>query len=105
MAFEKIAERKIREAMKDGQFDRLPSAGRPIDLEEYFKLPEDLRMAYSILRSANCLPEEVELLNEIAALERQLAAAATEDARRRAASTLDARRVRLAMALERRRGK
>ncbi len=105
MGFEKIAEQKIREAMKEGQFDRLPRAGSPIDLDEYFKLPEDLRMAYSILKSANCLPEEVELLNEIADLERRLAAAAGDEARRDLASALEQRRLRLALALERRRRK
>ncbi|MDD5543032.1 MAG: DUF1992 domain-containing protein [Acidobacteriia bacterium] len=68
MSFEKIAEQKIREAMENGEFDNLPGRGQPLDLESYFALPEDLRMAYSILKNANVLPPEVELLKEINSL-------------------------------------
>src|SRR5262245_13284826 len=59
MAFERIAELKIREAMQAGEFDDLPNAGARLDFEEYFRLPAHLRMAYSVLKSADCLPEEV----------------------------------------------
>lgn len=33
MAFERIAEQRIREAMRAGEFDNLPKAGSRIDLE------------------------------------------------------------------------
>jgi hypothetical protein len=100
MGWERIAENRIREAMQDGQFDNLPGAGKPIDLEGYFKLPEHLRAAFTLLKSANCVPAEVELLNEIAALERRLAAADDEQrpAIRRA---LGDRQTQLAVMLER----
>ena len=104
MAWERIAENRIREAMQDGVFDNLPGAGKPIDLEGYFELPEHLRVAYSILKSANCLPAEVELLNEIAALERQLSIA-PDDQRSAIRRTLGDRRTQLAVVLERSRGK
>lgn len=68
MAFERIAEGKIREAINNGELDNLPNRGRPLDLDDYFKLPPELRMAYSVLKSAGCVPEEVEVLNEIARL-------------------------------------
>jgi DnaJ homologue, subfamily C, member 28, conserved domain len=70
MPFERIAELRLRQAIEDGLLDDLPKRGEPLELEEYFATPEDLRLAYSILKNANCLPEEVELRNEIAALER-----------------------------------
>ena len=100
MAWERIAENRIREAMQAGEFDDLPGAGKPVDLEGYFKLPEHLRVAFSILKSANCVPAEVELLNEIAGLEDQLSAARDDDkpAIRR---MLADRRTQLAIALER----
>ena len=100
MAFERIAENKIREAMRLGEFDNLPGAGQPLDLDGYFELPEHLRLAFSILKSANCLPAEVELLNEIARLEQQLSQAPVEHtaAIRRA---LTDRRTQLAVVLER----
>lgn len=75
MGFDRLAENRIREAMLEGKFDRLPPRGA-IDLEEYFKLPAELRMAYSILKSAGIVPEEVELLREIDRLEGAVAGAA-----------------------------
>ena len=100
MAWERIAENRIREAMQAGEFDNLPGAGKPVDLEGYFKLPEHLRVAFSILKSANCLPPEVELLNEIATLERQLDAV-PEDGKRAIRRALTDRRTQLAVVLER----
>jgi hypothetical protein len=100
--FERIAERKIREAMQAGEFDNLPH-GKRIDLEEYFKLPPDLRMAYSILRSAGCVPEEVEMLREVDRLQSQLEAATGEDARAPLRRALGEARLRLDVMLERRR--
>jgi hypothetical protein len=102
MSFNRIAENRIREAMEQGEFDNLPGAGQPLSLEEYFNTPEELRMAYSVLKNANCRPLEVELLNEIARLEQALAAApdtAARDAHRR---ELAHRRTELAILLERR---
>ena len=65
----------IRNAMARGEFDRLPlqdasraGAGQPIDLSAYFDTPEEMRLAYSVLKSANILPQEAELLKEMAAL-------------------------------------
>jgi DnaJ homologue, subfamily C, member 28, conserved domain len=101
MSFERIADQKILEAMARGEFDNLPGAGQPIDLEEYFRTPEPIRMAYSILKSARCVPEEVELMQEVRALEDALAQSADEHARARAGRRLRDRRLQLAMALER----
>src|SRR6185369_6451418 len=100
MSWERIAENKIREAMQEGEFDNLPGAGKPIDLDGYFKLPEHLRVAFSILKSANRVPAEVELLNEIATLEQQLAAA-TEIGKPAIRRALADRRTQLAVLLER----
>jgi hypothetical protein len=87
--------------MAEGVFDDLPNAGQPLDLEDYFATPEDLRMAYSILKSAKCSPAEVELLKEIAALEQQLATAVDVQARNTLQGTLTSRRTELNVLLER----
>jgi hypothetical protein len=102
MAFNRIAENRIREALAEGKFDNLPGAGERIDLEEYFSAPEDLRMAYSILKSANCAPAEVELLNEIARVKDALARAEDEASRLSLRQTLANRQTELAVLLERR---
>jgi len=121
MAFERIAEQRIREAVARGEFDNLPGEGQPIDLEEYFRTPEAIRMAYSILRSARCVPEEIELMKEVRALEDALTQSALretearrvddrrgteapgvdDETRGRLRRRLRDRRLQLAMALER----
>jgi hypothetical protein len=63
--FDKIADQKIREAMEEGKFDNLPGKGKPLNLEDDSHLPEDLRLAYKILKNAECLPPELELRKEI----------------------------------------
>ena len=51
-ALEWIAERKIAEAVSQGELDGLPGAGRPLDLDEDALVPEELRMAHRILKNA-----------------------------------------------------
>jgi hypothetical protein len=102
MPFSNIVEDRIREAMAQGQFENLPGAGQPLNLEEYFRTPEDVRMAYSILASANCVPAEVELLNEISRLERAIAEATDAAARQSLQRALTDRHTQLAVVLEHR---
>jgi hypothetical protein len=102
MSFSRIAENRIREAMEQGEFDNLPGAGQPLSLEDYFATPEDLRMAYSVLKNANCRPLEVELLHEIARLQQAVAGAPDGAAREPLQRALADRRTELAILLERR---
>ena len=60
-----VAERRIEEAQSQGLFDNLPGAGKPLELEDLSHVPEDMRMAYKILRNAGCLPPELEERKEI----------------------------------------
>jgi len=73
ICFQKIAERRIVEAIREGAFDDLPGAGQPLKLEDDSHLPEDLRMVYKILKNAGFVPPEVALQKEIATLEDVLA--------------------------------
>ena len=63
--FEKIIEERIIKAQKRGDFDNLDGAGKPIHIEEDRHIPEDLRLAYKILKIADCLPPEIEIKKEI----------------------------------------
>jgi DNA polymerase/3'-5' exonuclease PolX len=83
MFSERLIEEKIREAMEKGEFDNLPGKGKPLDLEAYFAMPEDMRLGFSVLKSAGCLPVEVELQKEIESLKAQLTAC--DDQRRQQA--------------------
>ena len=71
-AFEKIAEKKIREAMDNGEFDDLPGKGKPLELEDDRHIAQDIRLAHKILKNANCLPPELELRKEILTMEELL---------------------------------
>jgi len=63
--FNKIAERRILEAIQNGEFDNLEGMGNPFTFEDETFIPDDLRMAYRILKNAGCVPPEIELRNEI----------------------------------------
>lgn len=63
--FARIAEERIREAQREGTFDNLPGKGKPLVLEDLSTVPEDLRMAYHLLKNAHVLPPEAELRKEI----------------------------------------
>ena len=72
LGFEKIAERKIMEALEKGEFDNLPGKGEPLAIEDISNIPEDLRLAYRILKNADCLPPELQLKKEIRQMEDML---------------------------------
>lgn len=69
ICFQRIAERRIKEAMDNGMFDDLPGAGKPLALENDSHVPEDLRIAHKILKNAGFVPPEVALRKEIATTE------------------------------------
>jgi hypothetical protein len=72
MSFHRNADEKIKEAITRGEFDNLPGKGKPLDLDAYFATPEHLRMGYSILKSADIIPEEMELPKQIEGLKKSL---------------------------------
>ena len=78
MLFQRNADDKIKEAIAKGEFDNLPGKGKPLDLDAYFATPEDLRMGYSILKSADTIPEEIELLKQIEGLKKSLDSCTSE---------------------------
>nr|NIT03118.1 DUF1992 domain-containing protein [Candidatus Latescibacterota bacterium] len=50
-AISRIAEERIRRAIEEGHFDNLENAGKPLDLEDDIWVPEDLRIAYRVLKN------------------------------------------------------
>jgi hypothetical protein len=65
-----LAERRIEEAIARGELDNLPGAARPLELDDDRLVPEELRLAYRILKNAGFVPPEVDELREIGQLER-----------------------------------
>lgn len=70
--FRKIIEQRIKEGIENGEFDNLPGHGEPLNLDDDAHIPEDLRLAYKILKNANCLPPEIEIRKEIRQMEDML---------------------------------
>ena len=66
-----LAEQRIQEAIRNGDADDLPGAGRPLKIPQGVGTGELLYM--TVLRNANVVPPEVELLNRRAALRKEIA--------------------------------
>ncbi len=82
-AFAWMAERKIEDAMRRGEFDNLPGRGKKIEYEDDSMVPQDLRMAYKILKNAGYIPQELLDEKEIVTATELLAAATDEQERYR----------------------
>ena len=71
--FTKIVEERIRKAQKKGEFENLEGTGEPLNLADDQSVAEELRLAYKILKNADCLPPEIEIKKEIHQTEELLA--------------------------------
>jgi len=71
--FDRIVEDRILAAQKNGEFENLHGAGRPLEFKNNAFVAEDLRLAYKILKNADCLPPELELKKQIRQTEDLLA--------------------------------
>ena len=72
-----IAERKIKEAIEEGLLSREEWRNRPLPPSNDSMIPDDLRIAYKMLKNAGYVPPEIEAKKEIQQLEDLIAA--TED--------------------------
>lgn len=103
MSFEQRVESLIQEAMERGAFENLPGRGKRIDLDAYFETPADIRTALSVLKNAGVLPEEIELLHEIANLREILRTAEPPEERERLGRLLSEKQLKYNLLIERRR--
>lgn len=70
---QQIAERKILQAMEEGNLPDLSHwKNKPLPQEDLSNVPADLRMAYRLLKNAGYVPEEITLQKEITRLEQLL---------------------------------
>lgn len=69
-----LAEQKITEAMRQGEFDNLPGEGKPLKIEDLSGVPEELRMAYKVMKNAGYVPEEIQLSQDLVRLDDLIAA-------------------------------
>jgi hypothetical protein len=93
--FQRVAEQRIIEAQRKGEFDNLPGKGKPLELEDLSWVPQDLRIGYKILKNAHVLPPEAELLKDIHTLEDLLKHVEDEGQRQSLAKSIQWKMVRL----------
>jgi len=79
-ALRSLADKRIEDAMREGKFDNLAGAGKPLELEP-MPADENARMTWwmlRILKHNNFTPEEVTLRRKIEGLKHELSVATTE---------------------------
>jgi hypothetical protein len=86
--FELLAEEKIRAAEREGAFDNLPGAGKPLALDDDRLVPEELRAGYRILKNAGFVPPEIDARKEALSLQKLITVTTDEEARKRALTRL-----------------
>jgi hypothetical protein len=63
--FDSLIDQHIRAAEAAGAFRNLPGAGKPLDLGDDDRVPEDLRTGFRMLKNAGYAPPWVELQKSI----------------------------------------
>ena len=92
---ERLAEQRILEAQRKGEFNDLAGKGKPLELADHSEVPEDLRMAYHVLKNAHVLPPEAELMKDIRILEDLLKHVEDDGERESLAKSLQWKMIRL----------
>ena len=72
-----LAEQKILKAMEEGDLNSSQWKNKPLPLDDDHFVPDDLKIAYKILKNSGYLPPEVEDRKEIKRIEDLIAS--TED--------------------------
>lgn len=97
LLIDQIAEARIQEAIDQGKLRGLPGEGQPLHLDDDSAIPEELRVAYRLLKNAGFLPPELQLLRDIRDAEHLLQQLPAGD-RSRARARLELLQLRLAAA-------
>ena len=83
LELDRIAEQRLEEAVARGELDSLPGAGQPLELADDQMVPEELRMAYRVLKNAGFVPHGVSLRHDIGQAVAELNAERTDEGRTR----------------------
>ncbi|ODA42939.1 DnaJ family domain-containing protein [Desulfosporosinus sp. BG] len=58
--FDKLAERRIQEAIARGEFKNLRGEGKPVKINGLYFLPQKLRAAYTVLKNSGYLDKAIQ---------------------------------------------
>lgn len=98
--FDRLVEARIQQAASSGALDHLPGSGKPMNLDDLAGLSHDERVEALLLRAAGGLPEEVELLRDLAALREALAKSEGAAERARITALIEQKALRLSVLFE-----
>ena len=101
----RLAEARIAEGVERGDFDDLPGAGKPLELEDLSRVPAHLRAGYKLLRNADVLPPELELRRDIYRLDRLIAESVDPEEREELRRRRRENEIRYGLLVERRRSR
>lgn len=68
LIFEILAEKRIREAIDNGEMDDLPGAGQPIEFDDELFVSPEQRMVNHILKRAGMVPSDISMRQAISKL-------------------------------------
>ena len=89
LIIDQIAEKKMIEAILNGELDNLPGQGQPLRLNDDSSVPEELRVAYRVLKNSDFLPPGIEFRKEIAGVNQLLTEIASEDDQMKLSKRMD----------------
>jgi hypothetical protein len=101
MSLDKVLEEQIQRAMSEGKFDNLKGAGKPLNLDDYYATPEDIRVGYTMLKNNDFVPPEIELIKEIGVLREKIITSADESEKKSLTKKLNEKSLALTLILER----
>lgn len=100
-----VAEDKIKTSMKNGDFDYLPGKGKPQKLEDLSMIPEDLRIAYKVLKNSGYLSEEAEFKKDMVSVKELLSYCEDDEEQNRLRKRISEKEIRYNKLFEERKSK
>ncbi len=85
----RIAEQKIQQALEKGDLNSDKWKNKPLPLDDDRFVPDDLKMAYKVLKNSGYLPPEIEEKKEVQRLEELILATEDEHERVKQMKKLD----------------
>ncbi|MEQ6375673.1 DUF1992 domain-containing protein [Bacillaceae bacterium S4-13-56] len=100
--FSSIVEEKIKQAIRDGDFENLPGKGKPLKLDDMEGIPSDLRVGYKIMKNAGMIPEEMQIKKEMITLEELIATCKDPEQKEEYHRKLNEKQLRFQLMMEKR---
>lgn len=72
---DEIIRQWVQKVEATGELRDIPGFGEPLKFDDgYLQTPDELRMAYKVLKNAGYVPAEIEMLQKLAAMREELSA-------------------------------